>query len=59
MSVWESRKIPILDIIGKDGPIWKEMQKPQIMYVRSKDYGVKKMWARHKENKDRDKGRHR
>ena len=57
MSVWESRKIPILDIIGKDGPMWKEMQKPQIMYVRHKDYGVRKQQARHRENKDKGKYR--
>ena len=59
MSVWAGRKTPITDIVGKDGPIWREMQKPQIMYVRYKDYGVRKQWERHKENKERSKGKYR
>jgi len=37
--------------------MWKEMQKPQIMYVRHKDYGVRKQQARHRENKDKGKYR--
>ena len=48
MSAWKVRQESILTIVGKDGPIWKEMMKPQIMYVQHKDYGVKKLQARHK-----------
>ena len=48
MSAWKDQQEGILKIIGKDGPMWKEMQKPQIMYVQHKDYGVRKLQARHK-----------
>ena len=46
MGAWKIQQEGILSIIGKDGAIWKEMQKPQIMYVKHKDYGVKKLQAR-------------
>ena len=46
MSEYQKHKEPILKVIGKDGPIWKEMQKPQIMYVPVRDYGVRKLYAR-------------
>jgi hypothetical protein len=46
MSAWKFQQEGILKIISKDGPLWREMQKPQIMLVKHKDYGVRKMWAR-------------
>ena len=46
MGAWTIKQDSILKIIGKDGPIWKEMQKPQIMHVRAKDYGVRKLHKR-------------
>ena len=46
MGAWKIQQEGILKIIGKDGPMWKEMQKPQIMYVQHKDYGVRKLQAR-------------
>jgi len=46
MSAWKVRQESILTIVGKDGPIWREMMKPQIMYVQHKDYGVRKLQAR-------------
>jgi len=46
MGAWTIKQDSILRIIGKDGPMWREMQKPQIMYVKHKDYGVRKLQAR-------------
>ena len=43
MSAWKIREESILKVISKDGPIWQEMMKPQIMYVKHKDYGVRKL----------------
>jgi hypothetical protein len=49
MSAWEARKISILDLVGKNGPLMKELKKPQIMLVKHKDYGVRKLWRRIKD----------
>ena len=46
MSEYQKQKTPILEVIGKDGPIWKEMQKPQIMHIGVKSYGLRKLYAR-------------
>ena len=46
MSEYQKHKTPILEVIGKDGPFWREMQKPQIMHIGVKDYGLKKLYAR-------------
>jgi len=46
MAIWKIKEESILKIVGKDGPIWKEMHKPQVMYVKHKDYGVKKLYKR-------------
>ena len=46
MSVLASQRESILKIIGKDGPIMREMKKPPIKYVPHKDYGLKKLYAR-------------
>ena len=43
MGAWKFQQEGILSVIGKDGPMWREMQKPQIMYVKHKDYGVRKL----------------
>ena len=47
MSAWKVKSPPILEIVTKDGPIWKEMQKPQIMHVKVNDYGLRKLYKRH------------
>ena len=49
MSAWEARKLSIINIVGKDGPIMRELRKPQIMLVKHKDYGVRKLWRRLKD----------
>ena len=49
MSAWEARKISILKIVGKDGPLMRELRKPPIKLVRHKDYGVRKLWRRLKD----------
>jgi len=46
MGILASQRESILKIVGKDGPIMREMKKPQIMHVRVKDYGVKKLYER-------------
>jgi len=37
---------PIEQIVKKDGPIMKELQKPQLMFVPKQNYGVRKLWKR-------------
>ena len=37
---------PIEEVIGKDGPIIKEMKKPQLMFVKHQEYGVRKLQQR-------------
>ena len=37
---------PIEKIVAKDGPIMKELKKPQLMFVKNQDYGVRKLWKR-------------
>jgi len=49
MSAWEARKISILKIVGKDGPLMRELRKPPIKFIRHKDYGVRKLWKRIKD----------
>ena len=34
----------------KDGPLYLESQKPQIMYLKHKDFGLRKLQKRLKEN---------
>ena len=46
MSVLASQRESILKIVGKDGPIMREMKKPPIKYVPHKDYGLKKLYNR-------------
>ena len=46
MSVLASQKESILKIVGKDGPIMREMKKPQLMHVKVNDYGLKKLKRR-------------
>lgn len=37
--------------VTKDGAWYKQAQKPQLMYVPRKDYGLKKLFKRLKKNK--------
>ena len=37
---------PIEETITQDGPIIKELQKPQLMFVSKQNYGVRKLWKR-------------
>ena len=34
----------------KDGPLMRESQKPQILHLKNKDYGLRKLQKRLKEN---------
>jgi len=36
--------------VNKKGPLYKEAQKPQIMYLKHKDFGLRKLQKRLKEN---------
>jgi len=36
----------IVDHLKKDSPLLLECKKPQIMYVRHQNYGVRKLWRR-------------
>ncbi len=47
MSAWKVRQESILTIVGEDGPIMREMRKPQIMHVKVQNYGLKKLMKRH------------
>jgi hypothetical protein len=46
MSAWKFQQESILKVITKDGPIWREMMKPPIKFVKHKDYGVRKLAER-------------
>ena len=37
---------PIEQVVGKDGAIMRELRKPQLMYVKHQNYGVRKLWKR-------------
>lgn len=37
--------------VNKDGPMFKETQKPQIMFYKRKDYGLRKLQARLRKEK--------
>ena len=37
---------PIEQVLGKDGAIMRELRKPQLMYVKHQNYGVRKLWKR-------------
>ena len=39
-------KTSIVDHLQKDSPLLLECKKPQIMYVRHQNYGVRKLWRR-------------
>ena len=36
----------IVDTLNKNGPIMKEIRKPSIKFIKSQNYGVRKLWAR-------------
>ena len=36
----------IVDHLKKDSPLLLECKKPQIMYVKHQNYGVRKLWRR-------------
>ena len=36
----------IVDKLAKDSPLLLEAQKPQIMYIKHQNYGVRKLWQR-------------
>jgi hypothetical protein len=36
----------IVDHLKKDSPLLLECKKPQIMYIKHQNYGVRKLWRR-------------
>ena len=46
MSKYFGGKQTIMDIIGEDGPIMKEMRKPQIMFVPHKGFSS---WSKNRD----------
>ena len=46
MSAWKFQQESILKVITKDGPIWREMMKPPIKFVKHMNYGVRKLEER-------------
>ena len=50
--MWERDK-SIVDRLPTDGPIKKEMKKPQIKYIKYHNYGVRKLWKRIKDSNDK------
>ena len=53
MQDWRDPMMAELKLPGvtKDGAWYKQAQKPQLMYVPRKDYGLKKLFKRLKKDK--------
>ena len=47
------RNKSVIEHLPENGPIRKEMRKPQIKYIKYHNYGVRKLWRRIKDSNDK------
>ena len=46
----------ITDDLSKKSPLYLECQKPQLMYVKHQNYGVRKLWKRISDKNNKEIG---
>lgn len=52
-TIMMERNKSVIEHLPENGPIRKEMRKPQIKYIKYHNYGVRKLWRRIKDSNDK------